>query len=485
MNTWIEFIDGKSVINLVELVKLLLRKIWIIILVTVLCAGAFFAYYTYYVTPMYQSSARLYVNNHAGGSSSTITSADISASQSLASTYIVILTSKPTLTAVIEQTGVEYTYDQMKELVSVARANGTEVLEITVTTDDPDKSALIANAITDVASENIMETISGSSVKVVESAEPATQKSSPIIPRQTCKGALLGFFVSCCGILLVSALKNTLSVEDKIRRDFSNRAVLSAIPDLIGGKQSKKEDDRQALCEHMGFAEAESYKLLRTNISFFFSDNKPCHVIGITSSIRNEGKSATSINLAYTLAQAGHRVCLIDCDLRLPSVAKKMALQKKPGLVNVLVGQSREQDVLQQYSAKGTTVYVLSCGDIPPNPSELLGSQRMKEVVDSLSKSFDYIVFDLPPVGIVSDALAVTNLVDGMLLAVREDFYNRKLLNESIRMLDGVDAKLLGIVVTNSSTQQKEYKKYGTKYGYGGYGYGYSHEKEEKQKQLT
>ncbi|MCD8380908.1 MAG: hypothetical protein LUC95_11480, partial [Lachnospiraceae bacterium] len=119
-------------------------------------------------------------------------------------------------------------------------------------------------------------------------------------------------------------------------------------------------------------------------------------------------------------------------------------------------------------------------GDIPPNPSELLTSDRMQTVLRMLEETFDYVILDLPPIGIVSDALGVTKYTDGLLFVVREDMYDKKMMNESMRTLNGVDAHILGMVVTHSTTQQKEYRRYGNKYGgkYGskyGYQYGYQY----------
>ncbi|MCD8023461.1 MAG: CpsD/CapB family tyrosine-protein kinase, partial [Lachnospiraceae bacterium] len=274
--------------------------------------------------------------------------------------------------------------------------------------------------------------------------------------------------------------------EEKDRGEFNDKAILSVIP-LMGqddrkkggkkkigksksGKNNKKPSESGVeLCESLSFASSEAYKLLRENITFCLPD-KGCRVIGVTSSIRSEGKTTTSINLAYNLALTNKKVCLIDCDFRLPAVAKSLNMRKKPGMTNFLAGNSHGEGIMQAYSSGQTNFYVIAAGDIPPNPSELLGSLHMKETLQIIGKSFDYIVLDLPPVGIVSDALTVSKILDGMLFVVREDFYDRKLLSESIRTLEGVNVKLLGMVITHSTSQKKEYShykyKYGSEYGY-------------------
>ncbi|MCD8353678.1 MAG: CpsD/CapB family tyrosine-protein kinase [Clostridiales bacterium] len=258
-------------------------------------------------------------------------------------------------------------------------------------------------------------------------------------------------------------------MEDKIRQDF-DRLVLAVIPTLNGKDREQKGSQDGTLCGGLNFAATESYKLLRANISFCFPPGQECRVLGITSSVRGEGKSTTSINLAYVLAQTGSRVCLLDCDLRIPSVATKLRLHRKPGLTNLVMGQSGEDKSIQTYTYKDTSFCVITAGDIPPNPTELLGSSNMATVLEALKKRFQYIILDLSPVGVVSDPLSVCGLTDGMLFVVRENVYNRRLLSESLRMLDGAGVRLLGIVVTNSTMQEKEYRHYGSKYGES-YGY--------------
>ena len=223
----------------------------------------------------------------------------------------------------------------------------------------------------------------------------------------------------------------------------------------------------------MGFAQSESYKLLRTNILFSLADGKESHVIGVTSAFRSEGKSTTSINLAYTLAESGKKVLLIECDLRVPSIGKKLGIPRAPGLSNALVTSNIFKTTIRQ-SKLHDNLFVITSGDIPPNPSELLSSARMESIINHLKGIYDFIILDLPPVTIVADALSVTKYTDGMIIVVRENFSNKRALRDTIEQLEFVDAKILGFVTTYSSYQGKDYKKYSKKYGYG-YKYGRSY----------
>ncbi len=180
MNEWIEYLDdNRAVIHLDELLKLLLRHIVVIILSTLLLGGVGFSIARFAITPLYQSSIKMYVNNSVS-SSTSITSSDLSAAQSLVDTYAVVLTSYPTISAVIEQTGVDYSYGQLCNMISTSSVNDTEVFSVTVTSSDPIEAAEIANAIAEIAPEQIMDVVIGSSVKVIEYARVPTQKAPPV-----------------------------------------------------------------------------------------------------------------------------------------------------------------------------------------------------------------------------------------------------------------------------------------------------------------
>jgi capsular exopolysaccharide synthesis family protein len=161
-------------------------------------------------------------------------------------------------------------------------------------------------------------------------------------------------------------------------------------------------ETKKTLHKNLEFTATEQYKLLRANLEFTLPVEQKCPIIGVTSSMRGEGKSTTAVNLSYVLAEKGKKVLLIDGDLRIPSVAKKMEIDGKVGLTDFLMG--RGADIMSFQSELLPTWYILPSGDIPPNPSELLGSRRMAKLLESFREKFDYIVIDLPPVNIVSDA---------------------------------------------------------------------------------
>ena len=225
----------------------------------------------------------------------------------------------------------------------------------------------------------------------------------------------------------------------------------------------------------LSFAASEAYKLLRTNLLFALP-KEGCKSIGVTSSVRGEGKSTTAVNLAYTFAEAGKNVLLIDADMRMPSVAAKLSITTSPGLSNLMAGLSTENECIRP-SGFFRNWYIMPAGDIPPNPSELLGSERMRSMLERFAEVFDVIVIDLPPIGVVTDALAISPWTDGLIMVVRQNYTERKELSGSMYQIRKLGAKFLGFVMTDTEIGASTYKHYGKgrAYGYGyGYGYGYA-----------
>lgn len=224
-------------------------------------------------------------------------------------------------------------------------------------------------------------------------------------------------------------------------------------------------DNKKTLHKNLEFTATEQYKLLRTNLNFTLPEDVKCPIIGVTSSMRGEGKSTTAVNLSYVLAENGKKVLLIDGDLRIPSVAKKMDIENSPGLTDLLMGYEPQQ--LSAFKSKLLdNWYILPSGVLPPNPSELLGSRRMENVLQVLSNMFDYIIIDLPPVNIVSDALAIASFITGMIVVVREEYTEKKELETCFRQLKLSNVNVLGCVMNETNSGKGSYGRYKKYYKY-------------------
>jgi len=208
-----------------------------------------------------------------------------------------------------------------------------------------------------------------------------------------------------------------------------------------------KKCGEQRFGKDLSFASGEAYNLLSTNLSFSFPDKTGGRVIGITSACPQDGKSTTAINLAYSLADSGNRVILIDADMRRPSVAKMININVYPGLSNLLI---EDTDSAVRANTMHKNMSVLPAGDIPPNPTELIRSERMCSIMERFREEYDYVIVDMPPVNAVADPLVISKCVDGMILVVRHDSTKRRDISEAVRQLRLVDARLLGFVYNDA-----------------------------------
>jgi capsular exopolysaccharide synthesis family protein len=215
---------------------------------------------------------------------------------------------------------------------------------------------------------------------------------------------------------------------------------------------------------------AESFRTLRTNLQFLNTEGTSRSFV-VTSSVPSEGKSTTAANLAIALADAGGRVLVVDADLRRPKLAEYMGLEGAVGLTDVLIGRAELLDVIQPWG-KGS-LYVLPAGKIPPNPSELLGSPTMVNLIALFEKEFDYVLFDAPPLLPVTDAAILGKSVGGALVVVSAGHTHKNQLKGAVAALQNVDARIAGFIVTMLPTKGPDAYGYG-RYGYGGYGYGYT-----------
>lgn len=249
----------------------------------------------------------------------------------------------------------------------------------------------------------------------------------------------------------------------------------------IFNKKNKKqnhdmEQSRARIGDDMSFAAKEAYKMLRTNMLFML--NEEDNVFGVTSSISGEGKSLTSINLAVSFAEMGKRVLLIEADMRKPVLEKYFNVKAEKGLSNVLAGHCSIVEAIYK-SARFRNLFYISAGEIPPNPAELLSSKKMERLVEKVSKEFDVVIVDLPPVTAVTDAAIVSKFCSGVIIVVRDSYVEKEDLAETIRQLRIAEARILGLVYNVQEGGKGKYYSKGYKYYSNTEKYAYEKEEEK------
>lgn len=475
--------------TLKQIVSALWKKQILIAAVTVICAVIMVAGSALLTVPTYQSDILIYVNNNSislGGTTLSFSSGELTAARQLLNSYVVALKSRQCLDAIIKKADLPYTRKQLKNMISAASVNDTEWFTVSVVSTIPEEAQIIANTVAEVLPDILSNTIEGSSVKVVDFAVMPEGKVSPGYETYAVFGLIFGFVVICIIVILKEMLNDKIKNEETLSEISDTVPVLVTIPhNGVKGSYSKYEygyghkkkasgsshksksfDDATAVCGDLDFSQTEAYNLLQTSVQYSF-ENDGCKVIGITSSERNEGKSTLAINLAYSLSVDKKKVLLLEGDMRLPSIAKKLGLESSPGLSDYLTGKVQNNDGIQR-SKKAPSMSVICAGVIPPNPFRLIGSASMERLIDALKEVFDYIIVDLPPVNIVSDPLSIAKFLDGFIIVARSEFSTRQGVMDVVKKLEVVKANILGFVVNgdSSSSESKygKYKKYG-KYG--------------------
>ncbi|MDN4646389.1 polysaccharide biosynthesis tyrosine autokinase [Arthrobacter sp. PsM3] len=396
------------------------------------------------IQPTYTAETQLFVAIQSSGSISDLQQGN-SFSQARVQSYVKTATTPIVLQPAIDRLGLQSTADDLAKRVTATTDLNTVLIKITVS----DGSAVQAAAIAQAISDSLIRTVDtlekpktgGSSPVSLSVIAPAEAPTSPSAPN-TKLNLLVGLFVGFAISVGVSVLRSTL--DNRIRGESDLRQLTDA--PLLGGISFDQDATRKPLLTQTAHQSprAESFRQLRTNLQFANVTGQAKSVL-VTSSLPGEGKSTTATNLAIALAQAGQTVCLVDADLRRPMVHEYLGLDRNAGLTTALVGEADVNGLLQPWG--NDELYVLTSGQIPPNPSELLGSDAMRTLIAQLELAFDTVVIDAPPLLPVTDAAVLSQNVGGVVLIVGSNKLRNQDLQKSINALSMVGANLLGIVL--------------------------------------
>lgn len=334
--------------------------------------------------------------------------------------------------------------------------NQSALIRVQATANDPVKAQTLANSALESVAYVANELEGGNTVRVVP-LEDALPNNSPISPN-TWRNVFLGALVGFVAVYALIFARRAIDTKVRTREDATKSTELGVL-----GMLPKSEDLASAKILHEAgdHVSQESIRQLRTNLRFVNVDHPPKSVL-ITSSEPGEGKSTVASTLAQALAEAGQPTIIIDADLRRPTVAKKFRIDSKIGLTEVIAGQVELSEAVRQF--ENSQLFILPAGRIPPNPSELLGSDKMRSLIRELSEEF-MVIIDAPPVLPVTDATLLSKAVDGTVLVATIGRTQREHLREATENLHQVKANLIGLVL-NQTPQG----------GFGGgyYGFGYA-----------
>lgn len=455
--------QGVSGLDLSEYLRIL-RRNWMLILALALVgllSGGVLAVLT---KPTYTADTQLFVAIQNSGSVQELQQGN-TFSQARVQSYVKIVDSPAVLQPVIDTLGLSSSAGQLAQRVTASTELNTVLISITVT----DSSAVQASAIAEATARSLIKTVesleepknggpSPISLSVIKPAVAPSTPSAPNTRQNLIVGLVLGLALGVAGAVARSIL------DTRIRSVADLRQVTDA--PLLGAIHFEQETSKKPLLTQTSLQSprAESFRQLRTNLQFANVSSHGKTVL-ITSSLPGEGKSTTATNLAIAMSQAGQSVCLIDADLRRPMVGEYLGLDMSAGLTTSLVGTTDVNDVLQPWGEGD--LYVLTSGQIPPNPSELLGSDEMKQLVSRLEEMFDAIVIDAPPLLPVTDAAVLSQHVGGVLVVVDAQRSRNHDLEKALSALSMVGSNILGVVMNRLPQKGPDAYSYGS---YGAYG---------------
>lgn len=379
--------------------------------------------------------------------------------QSMARSYQTLFTSRAVAEAVIDEVGLDTTPERLTDQIAVALPNGTVTITVRATAFSPEEARDIANAVVAAGAEQVRSfqgAVTQSGVVKVVPVQPAGLPRSPSFPRRshTYGAGLAAALLLAVGWALLRQRTDTRLRTMADIEAISGTAALGVVP-----MSKPLAEDQRELGGRAARPASEAFRQMRTNLRFVDVDRPPRAIV-VTSSVAGEGKSTVAANLARVIARGGDPVILIDGDLRRPSLHRIFDIDESQGLTQLLAGTLEVHDALQPGDEEG--LQVLTAGRIPHNPSELVGSQRMRDLLLELARDH-FVIVDSPPLLPVTDAALMSASADGAVLVCRAARTRRAQLAQSLRNLRAVDAGLLGIVVNGTTAGRRAMRN--------GYGY--------------
>ncbi len=325
--------------------------------------------------------------------------------------------------------------------------------------DDPRRSGLVtqlSNFQTTLDQLRVDAALRTGGAAIIKSAELPTEPVEPTPARTATLAAVVGLLIGLGAAFLVDYLDDKVRSEEDLER-LTDHPVLAMVP------VDPPPDNRPLALSEPSHSAVEEYRGLRTNLQFLGLD-RAIRVVQLTSSMAGEGKTTTSTNLAVVLAQAGHRVALVDADLRRPRVHEVFGIPQTPGFTDLLLGMDAKH-VVHHIDIDGVNrISVYTSGTIPSNPSEMLSGRRVQQLLNEMGGHYDYVIVDSAPVLPVSDSVALAGSVDGLLVVAQAGRVTQPNVIETLERLERIGAPILGLVLNQATKTSKGY------YAYGGYG---------------
>lgn len=442
-------------IELKELFDTFWSKKGLIITITII-AAILGAIYSYTLTePEYKAKTTIVLTKSDSGNN-TITQSDVTLNQQLVNTYTELIKTSNVVNEVVNSLkGYNIEKEELKESIEVKLRTNTQLIEISVKNKDAELAEILTNRISEVFIEKINEIYHMDNLSIVDTAKVPDTPYNINHSKDILMFALVGMFISFVIVFIVSTIDSSIKDSDSVEKKL-DITELANIP-----KYDKNRRHELVVQTDPKSPISEVFRMLRTNLQFMIQDSE-MQTILVTSSHEGEGKSYITSNLAVSIAKEGKKVLVIDADMRKGRLNKIFKIKNTPGLSNYLSGicNVEDKDDIRNYivPTKIENIYVLPAGDVPPNPSELLETTRLKQLIRETKDHFDIILFDGTPCLLVADSLIIAKLVDTTLIVSKYKTTKFGDIEKTKKMLSNVNAKILGFVVNQTKVSTKIYK---------------------------
>jgi len=452
-----------------------IRKRFLLILFFIILG--FWAAFAYnYVAPVkYKSATTLYVKPKVS-STGDVDYQTVLTNQKMISTYSQIMKSRKILNKVIDNLEINMTYGEVNEGLTVSAVSNTELISISMISEDPEVSFNITKEVTSVFMQEIKEMMDIDNITVID--EPVLN-NVPVLPRTKMNiviGIAGGVLVGIVLAFLIESMDTKIKNHEDVKK-YLKLKTIGIVPHSDIDDENKKyrkankkldlkgqEGHKLKIIYEPTSVISESIRMIRTNLNFL--DLK---IINVTSTLPSEGKTEVISNLAVAFALLGKKVLIIDCDLRKPKIHRKFGLPRKEGISNILLskGEVKLEDAVTHFMVddKGTSVDVLGPGAKVSNPSELINSKGFAELIESTRDKYDLVLIDCPPISMMADGIIVSRITDGTVYVIESDRTDYRVVSSCVEQLEANKAFMLGAVLNKVNIKDQK-KLYGYKYDY-------------------
>ncbi|MFZ5986469.1 MAG: polysaccharide biosynthesis tyrosine autokinase [Bacillota bacterium] len=452
-------------VDIRELMYLLLKRWYLIAICFELATVSAFAVTQFYLKPVYKAQSTLFLGKENG--KVDLSFADIQVNNQLVVDYREILKSRRVAEDIQQKLGVDA--GKFQGNVDVRTVKDSRIFSISYEDTDPELAANVVNELATIIQQMASDIIEVKNVKVIDTAKVPKNPIKPNKKMNIGLAGLLGLLLGASLIYLLEFVDHTFKKPEEVERQLGLN-VIGTIPKFEGGKRGKKKNKDQKELEQEYLKNlitkndpkapaTEAFRELRTNLHYASID-KEIKTIVVTSPSMSDGKSVTAVNLAVTLARGGKKVLLMDADLRKPKVHLYFGIKNNEGLTNILTDTKDSVKIKVSEKSDIPNLYILTSGPTPPNPYEMLSSNKMQRLMEQLKGEYDVIIIDTPPVGQVTDAAILAGITDGTMLVVASSESRIDMAKRAKKALESVSAHIIGVVLTKLDIGRASYYNY-------------------------